>query len=515
MSSPIDRQRQLDAILRNDFTSFTMRVFQLLLSGEQGGFIMGQHIDAMCHAVQQCLDGKYNRLILEVPPRHGKSITVSTALPAFLLGRDPKAQILVASYGKELAEEHTRHTRQVIQHEEYRRLFPDTQIRRDREGDLITTLGGRRKGVSTGGATTGFGADLVIVDDLIKADSAHSEADLRRAQDYLSSSLITRLNNQETGKVIVIQQRLSELDPVGYLREIGGYHVLSLPAIAQVHQTIPLCRGKTWPRTPGDLLFPERHSRDTLDRLEREMGKARFSAQYLQNPTPVGGNRLSREWFKSYDFKPTREMFQFVIQSWDTGQSVEAAADYSVCTTWGLTDNQWHLIDVYRDKLDYYELRKKAHALNRTWSPDKIIIEKANSGMSLLDDLRSAQGGLRAKANSFKVRTSKEERFEEAIAQIEDGRFALPTEAPWLQVFINELLSFPNGRHDDQVDSVSQFILWEKSGFGQAVTNRQRSAILATSASRRQQRHDYYARLYALEDARNEAARDRLLKGKR
>ena len=111
--------------------------------------------------------------------------------------------------------------------------------------------------------------------------------------------------------------------------------------------------------------------------------------------------------------------------------------------------------------------------------------------------------------------TSKEERFEEAIAQIEDGRFALPTEAPWLQAFINELLSFPKGRNDDQVDSVSQFILWEKSGFGQAVTNRQKSAILATSASRRQQLHDDYARLYALEDARNEAARDRLLKGER
>ena len=101
------------------------------------------------------------------------------------------------------------------------------------------------------------------------------------------------------------------------------------------------------------------------------MGKARLSAQYLQNPTPVGGNRLSREWFKSYDFSPEREMFQHVVQSWDTGQSTEAAADFSVCTTWGLADNQWHLIDVYRDKLNYYELRKKAHALNRTWKPDR------------------------------------------------------------------------------------------------------------------------------------------------
>jgi hypothetical protein len=233
---------------------------------------------------------------------------------------------------------------------------------------------------------------------LIKADAAYSEAEIRRAEEYLSSSLITRLNNQETGKIIMIQQRLSELDPAGYLKEKGGYHVLTLPAIAQQHETIPLSNGKSFIRKPGDLLWPERFSLETLKRLEKDMGKARFSAQYLQNPTPPGGNRLSREWFKTYNFEPAHNSFQYVVQSWDTGQSEDPKSDFSVCTTWGLCNGIWHLLDVFRDRLAYHQLLKKAKALQKKWKADKIIIEKAGSGHSLLSDLRSREGGLRAKA---------------------------------------------------------------------------------------------------------------------
>jgi hypothetical protein len=144
MSHPDDLQRMLDAILRNQFLPFAMKVLQLLLQGSAEKFVMGPHIDAMCHTIQEWLDGKYNRLIIEVPPRHGKSICVSTALPAFLLGRDPSEQILVASYGKELADEHTRITRAVMHDDFFKRLFPDTIISRYREGEIATTEGGKR-----------------------------------------------------------------------------------------------------------------------------------------------------------------------------------------------------------------------------------------------------------------------------------------------------------------------------------------------------------------------------------
>jgi predicted phage terminase large subunit-like protein len=513
MSKILDPQRAFDAILRSQFLAFVMKVFHLLLQRGEEPFVMSKHIDAMCFAVQELIDGQYNRLIIEVPPRHGKSICVSVALPAFLLGLDPAIKILVASYGAELADEHTASTRFVMSTEEYRRLFPDTVLSRDRQGEFATTLGGTRKAVSVGGATTGFGADIIIIDDLIKADAAKSEAETRRVEEYLSSALITRLNNQETGKIIVIQQRLSELDPAAYLREKGGFKILSLPAIAQEAETIPLSNGRTWTRTPGDLLCPERFPREVLKRLEKDMGKARFSAQYLQNPTPPGGNRLIKSWFKIYDFEPKRQMFQAVIQSWDTGQSAEAASDYSVCTTWGLRDRLWHLIDVYRGKLEYHQLLKKAKALHRIWEPDKIIIEKAGSGHSLVSDLRHPDGGLRAEVRIFQPKLGKEERFEEALAQIEDGRFALPTEAPWLQDFIRECLAFPNGRHDDQVDSLSQFVLWEKSSFGRAAVAKALRPTVRRALSRRERLTDDYLIQQAQDDARNYAARDRLLQG--
>jgi predicted phage terminase large subunit-like protein len=512
--STVTTRRQLEALVRSRLLIFVMKFFPKLLMDTSQPFEMEPYVDAMCHALQKCIDGECKRLIIEVPPRHGKSIIASNLFVAYLLGLNPSCKILVASYGADLAEAHTRNTRIIMRDEAYMKLFPDTVVDRDRAGELSTTRGGVRKGVSVGGATTGFGADIIIIDDLIKADSAYSEAELKRVEDYLFSSLITRLDSQENGLIIVIQQRLSELDPAGLLKEKDGFVTLSLPAIAQKREVIPLERGKTWERNPGDLLSPKRFSLETLKRLEKDMGKTRFSAQYLQNPTPPGGNRLSMTWFKTYSFKPEREMFQCVVQSWDTGLSEEPSSDYSVCTTWGLKGNTWHLLHVFRDRLAYSKLLKKAVSLQTEWQADKIIVEKAGSGISLLSDLRnSSVGGLRAETRAFTPRVDKEQRFEEAIAQIEDGGFAIPEEAPWLDAFKRECLAFPNARHDDQVDSLSQFIIWQKSGIGQAETRPKKRGRISQIQMRREQRDDYYMRKYAKEDALANANRDRLLRG--
>jgi predicted phage terminase large subunit-like protein len=480
---PVAASRLSDALCRTNLLPFVRKVFRLLHPDGTEPFIMNWHIDAMCHALEQTALGNDTRLILEVPPRHLKSVCTSVALPAWLLGRNPAMKILVASYGAELADEHARNTRAVMTSDFYKRLFPNTVLTVDRSGEFKTTRGGMRKGVSVGGATTGFGADIIIIDDLIKADAAHSEAEVKRVQDYLSSTLITRLNNPVTSKILVIQQRLSEMDPAGFLKAKGGYKVLSLPSIASRHETIPLGQGRTFVRAPGDLLFPQRFPEDVLERLRRDMGSSKFSAQHLQNPTPPEGNLLRMEWFKTYDFELERERFSYVVQSWDTGQSSSSTSDFSVCTTWGLKGDLWHLIHVYRDRVEYRNLLKQALYLHGRWQPDKILVEKAANGFALLDDLRGPENKLRSEVRAITPKLTKPERFNAAAAQIENGKFALPIEAPWLEDFIRECLAFPNSTHDDQADSMSQFVDWQKKSLSQASIHRQPPAVVSSRRS--------------------------------
>ncbi len=490
MTMPLTDKRLIQALCRQEFLPFALQVFELVNPPDGRPLLMNWHIEAMCHVLQEAATKHASRLILEVPPRHGKSLFTSVALPAWLLGHNPSAKILVASYGSDLAEKHARDTRTVMTSDFYRELFPHTRMDIDRALELTTTAGGGRKAVSVGGAVTGFGADLIIVDDLMKAADANSEAETKRVHDYFSGTLASRLDNPKTGGFILIQQRLSERDIVAHLREKGTFKILSLPAIADRHENTPIGHGRVISRVPGDLLFPAFQSREDLERLRLEMGHAAFSAQYLQNPTPPGGNRLRREWFKTYDFEPDRTDFTKIVQSWDTGLSEEPTSDYSVCTTWGLWDHIWHLIHVDRDRLAYRDLLKRATYLHRKWKPDKIIIEKAASGYALIDDLR--RSGLRAAVRAYVPKLGKKERFEVAAAQIEEGRFALPVSAARLEEFVRECLAFPNARYDDQADSMTQFIDYEKSSRGQAALNRQPGATMATFGSLNARIQDHY-----------------------
>ncbi len=446
---------------RYSLEPFTMMVFEILHPQGSDPFLPNWHHDATCHHLEQVEQGEILRLIMEMPPRSLKSITTSVAYTAWLLGRNPAAKILVASYGAELAQKHAQDTSTVMNSPFYKKLFPNTRIKTDRALEITTSAGGVRKGVSLGGAVTGFGADVIIVDDLMKAADASSEAETQRVHEFYDGSLVSRLNNQETGRIIVIQQRLAEYDLVGYLKEKGNYEVLSLPAIAQCVEDIPLSRGRVHHREIGDLLFPQSQSQAVLDSLRREIGNAAFSAQYLQNPTPPGGNRIRWEWFGSYDFDPERSMFQKVVQSWDTGFSEEPTSSFSVCTTWGLLDKNWHLLDLVRGRYVYADLKHHAFALNRKWTPDFIIIERAASGHALLQDFRIL-GDPRIRICPITPKIDKALRLEAAAAELEEGNFLLPRNAPWLKALRLECMGFPRARHDDQVDSLSQFVHWQK-----------------------------------------------------
>jgi len=449
-----------DALCRTSFFAFVWKTFATLHPGREDEFVPAWHVEAMCHELENIRTGDNNlRLVITIPPRHLKSITVAVAFVAFLLGHRPEAKIIVASYGLDLARKHSEDCRRIMEAPWYRRIFPRTRLtpRGNTVEEIRTTQGGGRKSVSTGGAVTGHGADYIIIDDLLKAADAASPTELERAQDFIEGTLLSRFNNPAAGRVVLIAQRLHEMDPAGYLLGKGTCRHLNLPAIAEQEETIALGEGRVHHRRIGEALCPERMDLATLARMRREMGGATFNCQYQQNPIAPDGSPLRWEWFGCYDAPLPRHQYQLIVQSWDTGMSADPRADCSVCTTWGLREDRWALLDLYRDRLDYPELRKAVLRLADQWNADKVLIEKAASGIPLLQDLFPTN---RSRYRAIQPLKDKELRFAHACAPIEAGMALLPREATWLVDFKRELQGFPRSHHDDQVDSVSQFLNW-------------------------------------------------------
>ncbi len=462
-----DRQlalRTSSALYRSDFFAFVWKAFSTLHHGPNNRFEPVWHVRAMCHELDNVRTGENLRLVINIPPRCLKSVTVAVAYVAFLLGHDPGAKIIVASYGLDLARKHSEGFRRVMASRWYREMFPRTRLAKkgNTSEEIRTTMGGSRKAVSIGSSVTGHGADYIIIDDLLKAGDANSEAELIRAQEFIEGTLLSRFDNPAAGRVVMIAQRLHEMDPPGYLLDKGTYRHLNLPAIAEEPEIIPIGRGQVHRRKPGGLLFPEKLDRATLDCMRREMGSAIFNCQYQQNPIAPDGSPLRWDWFGTYDEVLSRNRYHMVVQSWDTGTSADPRSDFSVCTTWGFLPPHWHLLDVWRGQLGYPELKAKVLALVQQWEPDKVLIEDAATGRPLFQELFNDD----KRYVAIKPDREKEIRFAAACAAVEEGKVLLPAQAPWLPVFKRETQSFPRGRHDDQVDSFSQFLIWTRgNGF--------------------------------------------------
>jgi predicted phage terminase large subunit-like protein len=450
----------LAAARRQDFSIFLMKVFETLHPGAPP-LVMAWYIRAMCHALDEVYRGEEKRLVITVPPRHLKSIAASVAYVAWLLGKDPSMKTMVSSYSQDLARQHSNDTRRIMESEWYKSDFPNTRIsdRGNRALELETTRGGVRKAVSVGGSITGFGADVIIIDDCMKADEARSPTIREELRAWFDGTLLSRLNNKAEGKIISIQQRLHEDDLPAYMLE-KGYKHLNLPAIAGREERIPIGRGTVHHRRVGDLLDPTREDETVLAELRRDLGSTVFSAQYQQDPIAPEGNMIRLEWFGSYHKEPERHQFLKVIQSWDTGMTANPGSDPSVCTTWGFERKarKWYLLHVLLARLEYPDLKRAVVGLWRQHKPDCILMERAGSGISLWQDFR-ANGPFRL--TMVPPIASKEERFNGCLGEVEAGHILLPAEAPWLDDFKNELKAFPSGRHDDQVDSFSQFVIFQ------------------------------------------------------
>jgi predicted phage terminase large subunit-like protein len=395
-------------------------------------------------------------------------LAASVALPAWLLGHDPSLAIVNVTYAQDLSEKFARDCRAVMTSRWYQSLF-STRLASSREplAELATTNGGCRLATSVGGVLTGRGADVILIDDPLKPADAMSESRRRAANDWFDSTLYSRLNDKAEGSIVIVMQRLHEDDLAGHVLKREGWEVVSFRAIAEddEHFAIETPFGpREYRRPAGEALAPEREPLATLQRIRATIGEMNFASQYQQSPAPAGGGMIKLAWLRRYPLEiPTPpdliRGFDRIIQSWDTANKPSELSDFSVCTTWGLKGPNFYLIDVLRKRLSFPELKRVVIEQDRRFSPEAILIEDRASGTQLIQEL-IASGCSRA--TRFSPSGDKVMRLHAQAATIENGFVFLPEAAPWLADYLAELLAFPAGRHDDQVDSTAQALAWAK-----------------------------------------------------
>jgi predicted phage terminase large subunit-like protein len=444
-------ERQIaDAVFRNSFGAFCYRVFEVLSPGQQ--LIDNWHIDTGCYVIERMVTGESaKRLALNQPPRTLKSHIASVCLPAWVLGQNPGARIICASYSEELARKFSRDCRALMESPFYRRVFPRSRLnpKKSTETEFETTRRGYRLATSVGGTLTGRGGDILIVDDPIKANDANSEVALTGADEWFHNTALSRLDSAES-LIILAMQRLHQRDLSGILIE-RGWPSLVLPAIATETQTYLIGNNETYTRQAGELLQPQRDTRDAYESKQREVGTRVWTAQYQQNPVPAEGNMIKAAWLARYDFSPAERKFCRFVLSCDPAGKAGIRNDYTAITICGSDNKEIYLLHVSRGHWTVLQMRDRIQFLAREWNVDAAIIEDASSGMGLVQMLRE-ETSLNVIAQQPKG--DKETRLSRHEGRFEAGHILLPKEAPWLPEFESELLGFPNAKHDDQVDAL-------------------------------------------------------------
>jgi len=458
MSLPVmaDQRLVIDAIIRTDLYAFLQAFFPTVST--QGPLLLNWHLEAMTAALTKVMRGETRRLIITIPPRSLKSICASVAFPAFVLGHDPSQRIICVSYSEVLARNHANDCRALMRALLYRRLFPATRISstKDTELEFRTRAGGFRLATSVGGTLTGRGGNLIIIDDPMKPQDALSETARGSVWQWYANTLLPRLDSKVKGSIIVVMQRLHPEDLVGHLLEQGAWEHLNLRAIAEVEEEIAL--GGEWihRRLPGSVLHPEREPLEALAELKRTMGSRDFEAQYQQRPIPIGGNLVKWEWFRFYDDPPAPQRGDRLIVSWDTAMTRGELSNYSACVVVLVRGETVFVLDVFRARLEYPELKRKVIDIHQRWrgltTKYELIIENKGSGMSLIQELKRED----IHAIAIVPEGDKAMRMNGQTAHIEAGAVLLPRRAHWLDEFRHEISAFPASRDDDQVDPFSQ-----------------------------------------------------------
>ena len=411
-------------------------------------FELAVHHRLIVEELERVERGEVDRLMLFLPPRHGKSLLASTLFPAWCLGRNPQRSIIASSYGQELASDFGRRVRGFVSDPLHRAIFPNSIVADDSNAvhRFGLSAGGNYFAVGAGGPITGRGADLLLIDDPIKSrEQAYSVAERRSLQAWYESVAYTRL--QPNGAIVLIQTRWHEDDLAGWLlREHAdeGWRVTSLPAIAETDDALG--------RVEGAALWPSRFPLDVLERIRNAIGSEAWLSQYMQRPVGEEGAVFKRDWFLKYPAHERPECSQ-IIMSLDTAFKTGESNDYSVIQIWGQMKTGYALLEQWRERREFGDLMRTAVAMGERWSPNYVLIEDAASGQSLIQMLKNET---RLPILPVKPLGDKVARAHAVSPLVESGRVFIPDQASWLRDFLDETTSFPAAPHDDQVDAMTQ-----------------------------------------------------------
>jgi predicted phage terminase large subunit-like protein len=409
-------------------------------------FQLARHIEILLTELEAVERGDVKRLIVSMPPRHGKSLTSSVHFPAWYLGKHPDHSIISCSYGQDLSDDFGRKVRNLVSDSLHRATFAACLLSEDSTSmrRFNTTAGGSYYAVGRGGAITGRGANLLLIDDPLKdLDEAQSEIIRRGLHEWYASVAYTRL--QPGGAIVLVTTRWHEADLAGWLmREHADerWKVVSLPAIAEADDD--------W-RKEGEALWTERYPVPVLAEIRAAIGTAAWTSLYQQRPSAAEGQIFKRDWFERYSTPP--ESFTRIIQSWDTAFKSGRENDFSVCTTWGEAKTGYYLLHLWRARVEFPELKRKVEELAGLWTPSAVLVEDKASGQSLLQELKAET---LLPIRPIRVDSDKVARAQAVTPLLEAGRVFIPPQASWCDDFLDEVASFPNGIHDDQVDSLTQ-----------------------------------------------------------
>lgn len=452
----MNKQAAYLAAIRSDLKVFLRQSFHSLYPGKE--FMDNWHVDAILHCLEQGIEGKMPRLIINMPPRHLKSFMVSVVLPAFILGLDPTAKIICVSYSDELAKALARDFRRIIESDWYQGVFENVRTSKMTENEFVTDAGGYRLATSVGGTLTGRGGDFILIDDPIKPDDAMSDKIRNSVNEWFSSTLLSRLDDKRSSVLILVMQRLHVNDLTGFIEAGGGFQKLSLPAIAIQDEKIAIGDGYYHLRREGDSLHPEREDPELLEGVRNQLGPGNFAAQYQQQPEIPDGALFKRSWFRMTEVSPSWQSGGQIYVSVDSALSTSETADYSAISVVYADRSGYYVIHAKRGRWDYEELRKILLGYYERFK-DRIsfIIEPAGVGISLISFMRKA--AIPCQASSMK--DGKFRRACYAIPTFSEGRVHLVNiegKNDWVESYLAEFMSFPNGRFDDQVDSLVQLI---------------------------------------------------------
>ncbi|MBB35448.1 MAG: hypothetical protein CME88_05965 [Hirschia sp.] len=453
------------ALYRQDFPSFVRKAFAILQSGRE--LQDNWSIDAICWTLTEVMTGKVRRQTIEVPPRSLKSFITSIAFPAFVLGHHPDKRIMCVSHSSGLATELSRLFRDLVTSEDYRAIFPNVEIVKDTETDAVTAKGGMRKGVSALANITGMGADLLVLDDPIDGSDALNEEACSKRNEWIDSVLSTRLNDPSTTPIILVMQRLSIFDTVAHLIGQEPWSRLTLPAIAPKDIEATIGGGQIHLFRKGELLHPERYTHAFLETQKNKMGHRAFSAQYLQDPLSGTGGLVDLSKFNRWKKAPKLSDADFISVDPASGSQ---SGSYSVILKCRISDGRLYILALWRERATLPKLLKKVLSSHVKFNYKFLVIERTSNGIALIETLDAY---FKEKTNDIAhwreliqpitPTKSKEIRMEQAMVRVCQGRVFLPEKADWLSAFESELRAFPGGKHDDQVDALSQAIQFYES----------------------------------------------------